>query len=232
METRGRAGGRPAHHPFAAVLIDWRGTLVLPPTEQEWVHRALQRLGRDPASAPAILQALTAAQRDPAVRDADMRADCSVAEHRAAYELLFSTAELDDELAQELYAAESDVGTDAYADDAAETLRSISEAGIKVCVVSDIHVDIRPTFDAQGLRGWVDFFVLSFEHGVQKPDAAIFGLALDSVDVTADRALMVGDRAGWDGGAVELGIATLLVPPLRSTADRRLSLVLRLLGLD
>jgi hypothetical protein len=32
---------------FRAVVLDWRGTLVTTPTEQEWVAEALRRLDRD-----------------------------------------------------------------------------------------------------------------------------------------------------------------------------------------
>jgi FMN phosphatase YigB (HAD superfamily) len=58
----------------------------------------------------------------------------------------------------------------------------------------------------------------------------MFQLALDALRLTASEVLMVGDRAGYDGAAVELGMVTLLLPPLRSTADHRLHLVTALLG--
>jgi FMN phosphatase YigB (HAD superfamily) len=77
----------------------------------------------------------------------------------------------------------------------------------------------------------VDCFVLSFEHGVQKPDPRIFGVALDGLGVEPANALMVGDRASHDGAAVELGIPTLLVPPLTTTSQQRLSMVLRACGI-
>jgi FMN phosphatase YigB (HAD superfamily) len=39
---------------------------------------------------------------------------------------------------------------------------------------------------------------------------------------------MVGDRGAWDGAAAELGITTLLLPPLRAADDLRLQQVLDL----
>jgi FMN phosphatase YigB (HAD superfamily) len=48
--------------------------------------------------------------------------------------------------------------------------------------------------------------------------------------VTSDEALMVGDRSRPDGAAVEQGITTLLLPPLRQAADCRLDKVLALCG--
>jgi hypothetical protein len=42
--------------------------------------------------------------------------------------------------------------------------------------------------------------------------------------------LMAGDRAGPDGGAVEIGMVTLLLPPLSSPHERRLHRVTALRG--
>ena len=47
---------------------------------------------------------------------------------------------------------------------------------------------------------------------------------------TPDEALMVGDRSRPDGAAVELGIATLLLPPLDDPGERRLHHVTALCG--
>jgi FMN phosphatase YigB (HAD superfamily) len=63
---------------------------------------------------------------------------------------------------------------------------------------------------------------------MQKPDPAMFTRTLDALGVSPDEALMVGDRSRPDGAAVELGITTLLLPPLRHVADRRLDKVLAL----
>ena len=81
-----------------------------------------------------------------------------------------------------------------------------------MAVVSDIHFDLRPEFAGAGLGDFVDAFVLSFEHGVQKPDRRIFEIALDALAVDAPDALMVGDRASHDGAAIGAGIATWLLP--------------------
>ena len=68
----------------------------------------------------------------------------------------------------------------------------------------------------------IDLFVLSFEHGVQKPRPEMFQLALEGLNLPASQVLMVGDRAAYDGAAVGEGIATLLLPALRSVTDCRL----------
>jgi putative hydrolase of the HAD superfamily len=102
---------------------------------------------------------------------------------------------------------------------------------VRVGIISDIHFDLRPVFADAGLADLVDCFVLSCEHGVQKPSPRIFRAALDELGVEPAKALMLGDRASHDGAAVELGIPTLLIPPLMATSQRRLSIVLRTCGL-
>ena len=76
-------------------------------------------------------------------------------------------------------------------------------------------------------------WILSFEHGIQKPDPAIFQVALDELGVSAAQALMAGDRASHDGGAAQLGIDTMILPNRSSsTTERcdRLAVVLRAVG--
>ncbi|WP_040338196.1 HAD family hydrolase [Candidatus Blastococcus massiliensis] len=212
-----------------AVLFDWRGTLVVTPSEREWVDEALRALGRDPAPGTvddvvsAIARANGASDRldGPGV-------DSDAALHRATYLEVFADAGLDAELAECLYALESDPLRNPFALDVAETLRALRERGTKIAVVSDIHVDLRPAFDAAGMGGLVDVFTLSFEQGFQKPDPRMFRRTLEALDVEAREALMVGDRSRPDGPAVEEGITTLLLPPLRSTSQCRLHMVLAL----
>ena len=213
---------------FTAVLFDWRGTLVTTSTAQEWIREALGRLGRpaedgEIAELAALLDGAEDALDGPGV-------DCDADLHRRTYRSAFRDLGIDDDLAEALYAVESDPMASSFADDVAETLRALRSAGLRTAVVSDIHVDIRPAFVAAGLAHLVDVFTLSFEQGVQKPDPRMFTRTLAALHVDADRALMVGDRSRPDGGAVEVGLVTLLVPPLTGVDDRRLHLVPALCG--
>ncbi len=142
---------------------------------------------------------------------------------------VFAEAGLDPTLAHALYDVESDASYNPFADDAARVLSSIRTRGLRTAIISDIHFDLRPAFTRAGLDGLVDLFVLSFEHAVQKPEHAMFEIALDGLGLTAPQVLMVGDRPTYDGAAVELGIVTLLLPPLTSVKQRRLHLVEALL---
>ncbi|GAB2987808.1 HAD family hydrolase [Saccharothrix stipae] len=203
-----------------AVIFDWRGTLVLTPTFKGWAAEALRRIGRDPGGAAEVVAALDPARMDVPGVDADAEL------HRRTYYEAFRAAGLDQELADSLYAVESDPAANPFAVDAGPTLRELRGRGVPIAVLSDIHFDIRPAFDDVP----VDVFVLSFEHGVVKPDPAIFDLALRELGTAPGETLMVGDRATHDGAGVEVGMPTLLVPPLRDVTDARLHLVTALLA--
>ena len=156
--------------------------------------------------------------------------DADAALHRRTYLRVLTYPGLDAELVRALYEVESDPAWNTFADDAAPTLRALHDAGLRIGVVSDIHVDIRPAFVAAGLADVVDVFTLSFEQGVQKPDPRMFTRTLTSLGIEAERSLMVGDRSRPDGAAVESGLTALLLPPLARPTDRRLHLVTTLCG--
>lgn len=211
------------------MLFDWRGTLVVTPSEAQWVTDALRALGRDAARGTVddVVSAIARAD-GPQHRLDGPGVDSDAALHRATFLAVFADAGLDPELAESLYGVESDPLRNPFADDVHETLEALVDRGARTAVVSDIHVDLRPAFDAAGLGHLVDVFTLSFELGVQKPDPSMFTRTLDALGVAPEDALMVGDRSRPDGAAVESGLTTLLLPPLRSVDDRRLHKVLAL----
>ncbi|WP_431960560.1 HAD family hydrolase [Actinacidiphila sp. bgisy160] len=234
---------RPGEDPstFKAVLLDWVGTLIVPkwgpdhagPKGGSWIEGALRRLARDtsPAEVRRLSAALDTAIGQPAVARAMTGADASLGSYRAGFARWVSAAGIDEALMGALYDELAQPDADLFATDVERTLATLKAAGVGVAVVSDVHFDIRPWFVKAGLDGHVDRFVLSFEHGVCKPDPAIFRVALDVLGVGPDEALMVGDRSGHDGAAVEAGIPTLLVPPLAEATEERLHLVLASCGL-
>ncbi len=215
---------------FSTVLLDWRGTLAVTMTERQWVGAALERCAR-PAHANAVtdvVRRLDGPQSARRLSSPDI--DCSAAAHRQAYEQVFADAGLDRELSTALYAVESDPALNPFAADVAGTVAALRVHGVAVGIISDIHVDLRPAFRGAGIT--VDAFALSYEHGMAKPNPAFFALALAQLAATVDQTLMVGDRSGWDGAAVEAGLTTLLLPPLRSVEDRRLHHVLALTAMS
>ncbi len=211
------------------MLFDWRGTLVADPPDEWWVTKAMTRLGRDPSEITSVVAALDVAARHPEVVETQRDIDCSAERHRESTMLWFRAAGLDDELAAVLYRLDFEAEHHPFFPDVADTLHALYRQGIATAVVSDIHFDLRPEFVTASLDSFIDSYVLSFEHGVQKPEPEIFRIAAESLALAPHELLMVGDRASHDGGAVTLGIVTLLLPPLRTAdAPRRLHRVLAL----
>jgi HAD superfamily hydrolase (TIGR01509 family) len=112
--------------------------------------------------------------------------------------------------------------------DTAEVLRAVAERGIQSIVVSDVPFDLRPIFAHYELGSLVSAYVLSGEHGTIKPELELFRIAMATAGVRADEVLMVGDNHVNDGAAIEVGIRTLLLPPVPSGSPRGLWAVLDL----
>ncbi|MFD5075044.1 HAD family hydrolase [Streptomyces sp. NPDC058371] len=98
--------------------------------------------------------------------------------------------------------------------DALEVLDALRERGVAVGVVSNIGWDLRPVFRAHGLDGCVGTYVLSYEHGIQKPDPRLFATACEALGVAPQDTLMVGDDRRADGGAAALGCGVHFVDHL------------------
>ncbi|WP_342023771.1 HAD family hydrolase [Arthrobacter citreus] len=211
---------------FDAVIFDWSGTLVHDPPLRDRVAAAGARLGRpDSPEADRICDALARHENDPDIAAAQLEADTSSAKYCAAETLHFDRAGLDEELAESLLHVDEDPAFRPLYPDALPALRRLKEFGCRIAVLSDIHFDIRPLLKEQGAGDLIDDYVLSFEHGVQKPDPRIFELALARLELPAHRVLMVGDRSTHDGAAAECGMATLLLPRLQAFGCRGLSMV-------
>ena len=212
--------------PRRAVLFDWRGTLVHCPPPVWWAERAFGSIGRPP-TARALAAAAAALEEAGDLPDIDSSAE----RHREATLRVFARHGLDAELAEALYGLDADPANHPLYPDAEPVLREIHARGVGIALVSDFHLDLRPVLAQHGIADLFDAWVLSFEHGIQKPDARMFTLALDALEVRPEDALMVGDRASHDGGAAAAGIATLILPPPPERLEPRgLDVVTRLLG--
>ena len=88
-------------------------------------------------------------------------------------------------------------------------------------VVSDTGWDIRPVLDKHGLLEYFAGLVLSYEHGAAKPAPQLFAAACEQLGVDAADALMVGDNALTDGGAIESGVRVYLLPAGSTSPDPR-----------
>jgi HAD superfamily hydrolase (TIGR01509 family) len=213
-------------NPRRAVLFDWRGTLAHCPPPRWSAGRAYGSIGR-PATVAALAAATAALEEAGDLPDIDSSAEL----HREATLRVFARHGLDAELAEALYRLDSDPANHPLYPDAEPVLRAIHGGGVGIALVSDFHLDLRPVLALQGIANVFDAWVLSFEHGIQKPDMRMFTLALDALGVHPDDALIVGDRASHDGGAAAAGVATLILPlPPAQLEPRGLEIVLRIVA--
>ncbi len=199
---------------YKAVLFDWMLTLADYPPRDELMRRAAAAIGRTISDEEMAdrLAAMAAADADPAVLEAMERCDCSVAEHEHAEMLLLHRAGLDEELARAWYSLLGDPDVHPVYAEVQGLLRSLADHDVQVVVISDIHVDLRVHARLAGIDALISGWVLSYEHGIQKPDLRIYELGLAAAGVDATEALMVGDRHIADGTASLLGIDSLILP--------------------
>ncbi|MFJ9725717.1 HAD family hydrolase [Streptomyces sp. NPDC101209] len=215
-----------------AVLFDFSGTLFRIESTESWLRAALAEAGT-PLAEQELLQAAKALEAagalpggaPPLQVPADLAGlwrmrDASAELHRAAYTGLSRQVPLPDPaLHDALYDRHMTPAAWAPYPDAAEVLYALCERGLGIGVVSNIGWDPRPVFAAHGLDRFVDTYVLSYEHGIQKPDPRLFALACDALEVEPHEVLMVGDSREADGGAAALGCRVHFVDHL--PVDRR-----------
>lgn len=82
-------------------------------------------------------------------------------------------------------------------DEARETLRALSSC-YKIGVIANQSVGSTERLMEWGLMPFVSTCLCSFELGIEKPDPAIFAMALDRAGCAASRAVMIGDRLDND----------------------------------
>jgi HAD superfamily hydrolase (TIGR01509 family) len=216
---------------YRAILFDWRRTLVHDPDLTWWVTQSLASVDRAPdaATIASIEERLIAAFERPEYLELERSLDTSADVHRQGMLTIFGWAGLDEALANALYELDFDPASHPLYPDVPDALSGIRAMGIKTALVSNIHFDVRPELAEQGIFALLDAVVLSFEHGIQKPDPRMFELALDALAVTPSEAVMVGDTPSSDGGAAAIGVTTIILPTLRNFGPRDFGPVLSLL---
>ncbi|MEV1083214.1 HAD-IA family hydrolase [Streptomyces sp. NPDC050211] len=212
---------------MTAVLFDFSGTLFRVESTESWLRGALTEAGIElpEPELTETAQALETAGALPGGADPE-RLPTEVAEvwdvrdqsselHRAAYTGLSRQVPLPDPgLHDALYERHMLPAAWSPYPDAAEVLHTLRERGIPVGVVSNIGWDLRPVFREHGLDPYIDVYVLSYEHGIRKPDPRLFATACAKLGVEPRDALMVGDNRRADGGAATLGCGVHFVDHL------------------
>ena len=104
---------------------------------------------------------------------------------------------------------------------AARALARARAAGLRAAVVSNSNGTVRSILEQLGLARHLDFVIDSREVGVEKPDPAIFRLALERAGVGPAEAVYVGDLYSVDVlGARAAGVEAILVDPGRCWGPR------------
>ncbi|MFF0744736.1 HAD family hydrolase [Streptomyces sp. NPDC004111] len=212
-----------------AVLFDFSGTLLRIEPPRTWLSAVLAARSPALSLSDAELERYAGLLADagalpggseprvvpPALAELWATRDESTRRHRAAYTGLSRRVELpDDALHDELYARHMAPAAWQPYPDTAEVLAALHGRGVAVAVVSNIGWDLRPVFREHGLDRYVDAYVLSYEHGVQKPDPRLFRAACEAVGQDPAHVLMVGDDRRADGGAAAVGCAVHFVDHL------------------
>jgi HAD superfamily hydrolase (TIGR01509 family) len=219
---------------FEAVLFDAGDTLIrLSGSGEQLLHRAAASLGLDrldPEEVARVWQRVL--DRSSTAEELAKGRDLSTARHREVWTALYDAAGcegLAPGLSGELYALTVRAESWEAFPDTLPTLRALRDRGARIGVVSDTGFDLRPALDRLGLSPYLDTVVMSFEHGICKPAAAVFRTACEQLGVPPERGLMVGDNPLTDSGAVAAGMYVLLLPATGRTGPRGLAPVLSLL---
>lgn len=212
---------------FTGALFDFSGTLFRIESVHSWLRTVLDERGMDvePPVFERYVRELTASGALPGgpapecvpqhLAAAWSARDRSSELHREAYTGLAREVALPDPgLYDALYTRHMSPAAWRPYPDAEQVLRGLRREGKAIGVVSNIGWDLRPVFRAHGLDELVDAYVLSFEHGIQKPDARLFRTACTLLDREPAQVVMVGDDRRADGGAAALGCAVRFVEHL------------------
>jgi FMN phosphatase YigB (HAD superfamily) len=198
-----------------AVLVDWGHTLFDTVGSVDFIVEWSGRHGTPIEPDRARRLWTSARQQSRTAAEIAKGRDTTAAQHHACWTALWSDLDAAAPgVAAALYEFEtSSAGWTPYVD-TAEVLRALRQRGIPVVVVSDVAFDLRPIMANAGVGEHIHAYALSGEHGTIKPELQLFTIALELAGARAERALMVGDNHHNDGAAIEVGIRTLLLPPV------------------
>jgi HAD superfamily hydrolase (TIGR01493 family) len=209
--------------PFRAVLFDFGDTLFHSPNGAQVIAEA----GADEETAAKLWDEIWAASKT--AEELAKQRDVSADAHRSAWSSLFSRADAVAEgLSQLLYERVMDPINWIPFPDTGRTLRALNDARVKVGVISNVTQHLGPVFAKYELDAYVETYVHSFEHAVEKPAPALFTAACEALRTAPAETLLVGDSHLADGGAVLAGLTTLLLPAVPAGQTRGLEVVLRL----
>ena len=123
--------------------------------------------------------------------------------------------------------------------DVIPTLTACRKAGLTLGIVSNFEAWLEGMLIEMEVAPFFSFMVISGKEGVEKPDPAIFNLALERGGVAAEEAVFVGDHPRLDvEAASRLGMTAVLIdrpgryPSFDGVRIERLTDLLGALGLE
>lgn len=195
----------------AGVIFDFHNTVVRADSFAAWLTDAMRVADCAEAPAADIIPVLRQIWSRASVRHPDGAWDLDPALHRQVFEeVLTQETPCSAALAAALY----DVMTRHWVavDGALSLLHSLHDRGVRLALVSNIALDVRPRLHELGMLDLFHTIALSYEVGLVKPDPRLFQWALSKLQLAPSDCVMVGDSPRSDGGAISAGICAVLVP--------------------
>jgi putative hydrolase of the HAD superfamily len=201
------------------VLFDAGETLVHPaPSFPELFSAVLLREGhvRDPdevvAASAAVYERFSQAARE--VELWTTSPERSRVFWLDVYQRMLAALELpsEDGLRESLYREFTDLGNYALFDDVPPALDALDRTGATIGIVSNFEMWLEDLLGRLGVRDRFAVRVISGVEGIEKPDPAIYRLALDRAGVAAADAAFVGDNPEFDvEPAAAIGMTPVLI---------------------
>jgi putative hydrolase of the HAD superfamily len=223
-----------------AVIFDWFSTLAhYDPPREQLQAQVLRELGFN-VSLTNIQRALVLADRDLYAEFSELSLEDGSPEERIQTFIrhqqgIMTRAGIDADtvLAEKAIARLGELNAGrrfALFDDVIPTIRMLKERRLVTGLLTNIPRGIQEICQELGLEPYLDFIISPAEAGADKPNPAIFHLALERAGVEASDAIYIGDQYLQDMvGARNAGIAPILidrfnVSPEFTDAPRILSL--------
>ncbi|HVL90120.1 MAG TPA: HAD-IA family hydrolase [Actinomycetota bacterium] len=207
--------------PYEAVLFDAGETLVRPePSFGGLLHAILHDLGYvhtedevERCARPALMTALDRATAER--RPWSVSPDSSIAFWSGVYTDMLGGLGIEDRdgaLATRIYREFAQPHRYGLFPDALPALRELKVRGYRLGVVSNWEDWLASLFERLGVASLFDAVVVSGSEGVEKPDPAIFAIALERMGVPPERSVYVGDSLTHDvAPALSLGMGAVLI---------------------
>lgn len=133
---------------------------------------------------------------------------------KGVYERMLEGLDLpsSDGLRDALYGAFTDMANYALFDDVVDTLEVLTRRGLATGVISNFEAWLEDLLVRLGVHDRFPVRVISGIEGVEKPDPAIFALAIERSGIDASDAVYVGDNPEFDGApAAAAGMTPVLI---------------------